>query len=77
MRYEHIELDLSTAACDALLTYLLPGATRSDAVGVELHNLYNELRARLQRTDVDLHSVSSAIKTPEIKPGAGLDWLME
>ena len=57
MRYEHIELDLTTETCAVLLEAL----ERFDRVGEglsehttnELANLRNELRARLQRRDQD------------------------
>lgn len=57
MRYEHIELDISTAACAALREALThtPRTEISDIVAAELMNLDNELRARLQRRDVDPH----------------------
>jgi hypothetical protein len=48
-RYEHIELNISTATCAELL----------EAIGEDLRfnpemlNLQNELRARLQRRDLD------------------------
>jgi hypothetical protein len=49
MRYEHLELDLTTAACDELYAILRSPPGLSD----ELWNLRNELRARLQRRDQD------------------------
>ena len=55
MRYEHIELDLSTAACEWLYCLLRDEYTPDipEASRVELVNLENELRSRLQRTDQD------------------------
>lgn len=56
MRYERLELDLSTAACDALEKILVADTaqgTRDPHVEAELLNLTNELRARLQRRDPD------------------------
>lgn len=59
MRYEHIELDISTAACSDLLNalqeYAAPpwGYSVNAIANQELHGLVNELMARLQRTDVD------------------------
>lgn len=51
MRYEHIELNLSTRACALLLDKL--GGPDEILFDVELANLQNELRARLQRRDAD------------------------
>lgn len=57
MRYEHIELDISTATChilkDAVEEYI--HACGTDLTKAEMTNLYNELRARLQRRDTDPH----------------------
>ena len=53
MRYEHIELDISTAACDELLRLLTPGDQYDPSYGPEVTNFANELRARLQHTDPD------------------------
>ena len=61
MRYEHIVLDLSTAACATLHEILKPQAVLCSAVfgqfpspvAQELMNLFNELEARLQRRDQD------------------------
>jgi|HubBroStandDraft_4_1064222.scaffolds.fasta_scaffold00046_49 hypothetical protein len=57
MRYEHIELDLTTAACAALLTMLKRGdplgEAWSDHTATEMINLRSELEARLQRRDQD------------------------
>lgn len=58
MRYERLELDLSTAACHELVQYLATDAqfdfSKAPAsVAVELSNFYNELCARLQRRDPD------------------------
>lgn len=55
MRYERLELDLSTKACDILMDIIGnafdgPSETRAEQ---EIANLYNELRARLQRRDPD------------------------
>jgi hypothetical protein len=61
MRYEHIVMDISTATCAVLEMLIekhlpdeIPGRTCN-----ELVNLANELRARLQRTDIDVHAVQS------------------
>lgn len=58
MRYEHIELDFSVAACAALSEHLeechFPVVKYGAVVEAELDTLRNELRARLQRTDVDV-----------------------
>ena len=51
MRYEHIELDISTVSCAELLEVL----GEDLRCNPELANLQNELRARLQRRDVDPH----------------------
>ena len=73
MRYEHIELDISTAGCAALLEHLSQCCFPIDKYGQraddELTNLKNELRARLQRRDVDVHC-------PKNLPATG-DWLNE
>jgi hypothetical protein len=66
VRYENIELNLSTAACDVLLRMLEDKLehrhkTMLNGPGAELRNLENELRARLQRTDQDPHAT---IPTP-------------
>ncbi len=55
MRYEHLEWDVSTAACAFLLEALERYSRVETMPGVEteLNNLRNELRARLQRTDPD------------------------
>jgi hypothetical protein len=57
MRYEHISVDLSTAACSALQTMIECSLgfhdEASPTVKQELVNLANELGARLQRTDQD------------------------
>jgi hypothetical protein len=58
MRYEHIELDISTAACAVILNALeehTPDNGLAKETEIELANLKNELRARLQRRDVDVH----------------------
>jgi len=55
MRYEHVELDLSTAACSFMLE-AMERYSRVDSmpgVEIELSNVRNELRARLQRKDQD------------------------
>ena len=57
MRYEHIELDISTAACAAVYDALRGVPTLLQPVESELDNLRNELRARLQRRDVDARAV--------------------
>lgn len=58
MRYEHIELDISTAAVSALRMALglRPWALETPPVRAELDNFINELEARLQRRDADPHS---------------------
>jgi hypothetical protein len=59
MRYEHIELDLSTAALAELRQAMAPGmaaafrGTPAPAT-LELITLFNEIEARLQRTDIDV-----------------------
>lgn len=61
MRYEHIELDISTAACSALLDRLIHSPKAADEfVRNEVENFVNELRARLQRRDVDPHCPKNA-----------------
>lgn len=59
MRYEHIELHLSTATCgvlkDAVEEYI--NACYSDLQVAEMTNLFNELRSRLQRRDQDPHAI--------------------
>lgn len=56
MRYEHIELDISTAACALLLEYLMyTDYIAKEGPELEVHNFKNNLRARLQRRDVDPH----------------------
>lgn len=58
MRYEHIELDISTEACDALEQMISADprqSTYSPRCEGELHLFLNQLRARLQRRDVDPH----------------------
>jgi hypothetical protein len=62
MRYEHLTLDISTAALDELRLLLAPqaavflkGGTSGTPrpVHLELMNLFNEIEARLQRRDQD------------------------
>lgn len=67
MRYERLELDLSTAACAELVACMYRGGWHS--CGPELENLRNELEARLQRRDQD----------PKATQGASpkTDWLDE
>lgn len=66
-RYEHIDLDLSTAGCDALLSMLTSDYALyvhehvAASVRAELANLENELRARLQRRDVDIQCPKNAV----------------
>lgn len=55
MRYEHVELDISTRTCATILRALEGHPAIGTEAGAELHNFVNELRARLQRTDVDQH----------------------
>lgn len=57
MRYEHIELDLSTAACALLLDYIQYADYTAplNSPEHEILNLRNNLRARLQRRDTDPH----------------------
>jgi hypothetical protein len=70
MRYEHLTIDLSTAACDELVkrltNYELPQFQFKGPVSVELANLRNELTARLQHRDQD----------PNYTPPEA-DWLAE
>lgn len=54
MRYEHIELDISTVCCDQLLR-ALDHITETESLTASILNLRNELVARLQRRDVDPH----------------------
>jgi len=58
MHYEHIVLDMSTAACAALHEHLEECYFATEKYGpvveAELDNLRNELRARLQRYDQDV-----------------------
>jgi hypothetical protein len=64
MRYEHIELDISTAACSELLGMLseheLAIRRLPQPACDELVNFENELRARLQRRDADPHAKQGA-----------------
>jgi len=60
MRYEHLTLDLSTAALANLRVILAPhaavylrGGVEPSPVAAELLNLFNEVEARLQRHDQD------------------------
>lgn len=59
LRYEKLDWELSTVACDALLKALeatkqVPwGYSQNAVANMELHNVANELRARLQHTDAD------------------------
>lgn len=57
MRYEHIVLDMSTAAVaalyEAIQSRLTSNLTGPASVREELLNLANECRARLQRRDID------------------------
>lgn len=56
MRYEHIEMDLSTHALDIIRAQLQPRLGDPSvpmAVSDELKNLDNVIRARLQHTDQD------------------------
>ena len=58
MRYEHIELDISTATCDALLALLDQNEAiweHYPEIAAEFANFRNELRSRLQRRDADPH----------------------
>ena len=55
MRYEHIELDISTKACDELHRVLAMFNEQTRPLCAELQQLRNNLRARLQRRDVDPH----------------------
>lgn len=54
-RYEHIDLDISTATCATILAALEDHPALHTEAGAELTNFVNELRARLQRTDIDAH----------------------
>lgn len=53
MRYEHLEWDLSARACSMLLD-MVENDMRTPSEP-ELLNVANNLRARLQRRDVDPH----------------------
>jgi len=58
VRYEHLTLDLSTAALAELRQVLSPGMAAAfrgtpTPVVAELMNLFNEIEARLQRRDYD------------------------
>jgi hypothetical protein len=73
MRYEHIELDISTEACVAL-AYILPALVGGDTgpepklseyAKNELVLMQNELRARLQRRDIDPHCPKNFSETEE------------
>lgn len=55
MRYEHIELDISTAACAELVRLMTPPDQYDPEISDELVNLRNNLAARLQRRDADPH----------------------
>jgi hypothetical protein len=70
MRYEHIELDISTAACDTLHRLLCLDPYRLlcldpyenelvPALGPELELLRNQLYARLQHRDPDPQSLKN------------------
>lgn len=62
MRYEKLDWELSTVSCDALLTAVesmktQPWGYHQNAVAnMELANVANELRARLQRQDTDMQA---------------------
>lgn len=74
MRYEKLDWELSTVACDALLTAVesmktQPWGYHVNAVAnAELANVANELRARLQHTESD----ALAPKNQEADPNADL-----
>jgi hypothetical protein len=58
VRYEHIELDISTAACDEILQRLTRDRSNDEWApkdSAEFINFCNELRSRLQRRDADPH----------------------
>lgn len=58
MRYEHLEWDLSTAACYALLEAINGGKHQlEEGVQTEINNVRNELNARLQRRDQDPQAI--------------------
>ena len=62
MRYEHIELDISTAACDTLHRLLCLDPYENElvpALGPELELLRNQLYARLQHRDPDPQSLKN------------------
>jgi hypothetical protein len=65
VRYEHFDLNLTTRGC-ALLAGILGDKLHAD---IEIANLQNELRARLQRRDADPHSPKNTA------PVAEEDWL--
>lgn len=59
MRYEYLPLTMSTAALAELRVIMAPGAAvmfrgTPEFAANELNNLYNEIEARLQRTDEDV-----------------------
>lgn len=80
MRYEHLTLDMSTAALAELRLLLAPWAASywriegdsHRAVEHELLNFFNEIEARLQRTDQDPNVMLCPVCR---KPEAGRDHL--
>lgn len=68
MRYEHIELDISTASC-SFIEAALEGAEHNDALPTlvrdEVQNFVNELRSRLQRRDADPHCPKNQVSAEE------------
>lgn len=65
MRYERLELDLSTTACHELLAILNNDLSNADGktqeVTYELTNLRNELHARIHRYDPDPKSLLNSL----------------
>ena len=62
MRYEHLELDLSTATCAAIHSALENHPALHTDAGTELTNFVNELRARLQRRDQDVKALDPLLR---------------
>lgn len=56
VRYEQLNWQLTTKACDELMRLLTPADQYDPEICDELVNCRNELRARLQRKDADPHA---------------------
>jgi hypothetical protein len=72
MRYEHLALDISTAALEVLrgkLALVKHESGVPGAVCIELDNLHNEIRARLQRTDQDPKAFAGREQTENLNNG--------